>query len=133
MCTSKVRYPTYRRAVRAALRYARIGPNRIYRCPVCRGWHLTVSRAFDLPSGTVTHGSETVPMDNAMQDQRDLALGFIEVFLFALGAGILATRPRVRALQAQLAAERQRVAQLEQLQSDRVMALIAEPVGDDKP
>lgn len=46
MCRSKQRYKTKGKALNAAIRYAKLGPQRAYKCPFCPGWHLTSKRAF---------------------------------------------------------------------------------------
>jgi hypothetical protein len=50
MCTSKRHYKSQTKALVAAVRLARLGPQRAYRCPHCKRWHLTTSRALTNPS-----------------------------------------------------------------------------------
>lgn len=47
MCLRKRRYPTRARAKRAARKCGL----RVYRCPLCRQWHLTSRRGRRTPKG----------------------------------------------------------------------------------
>lgn len=41
-CRDKTRHATQGKALVAAVRAARRGDRlRVYRCPICKGWHLT--------------------------------------------------------------------------------------------
>lgn len=52
MCTSKVRYPSLMAALDAAVRTGLTW----YRCPRCRGWHLTSRK--ETPGGRGQGGKE---------------------------------------------------------------------------
>lgn len=47
MCFRKCRYPTRARAKRAARKHGL----HVYRCPLCRQWHLTSRRGRRTPKG----------------------------------------------------------------------------------
>lgn len=49
-CVKKT-YPTPGAALRAALRYSSLGPQRAYPCSDCHGFHLTSRRAVTVPAG----------------------------------------------------------------------------------
>lgn len=47
MCKGKIKYNTQNQAIKGALKFIGIATvQRPYRCPICRGWHLTTKRKF---------------------------------------------------------------------------------------